>query len=225
MCLVAGVWPDFVINWTQGGLSLVWATIAVPTQFFFTILVVFWRQIKTILASLVVAALLFVILHDFTEWRAILTSLNSVWPSLTPLRLNDWKWRFDIIVFPKSCLMTKIFQYISPNVRFIWKIIHISRYEKTHYKYIEMRFFVFWDMDKFLDETSINPDKIWITLMSRINVHEHLIYLCQFFQHARSYSRLHVYYFFETAKCFNCENSDKQQLLRSFSVAKCSNHQ
>ena len=44
------------------------------------------------------------------------------------------------------------------NVRFIWKIIHISKYEKTHYQYIEMRFFVFWDMNNFLDETGINDD-------------------------------------------------------------------
>ena len=35
-------------------------------------------------------------------------------------------------------------------VRFIWKIIPISKYEK---KYIEMRFFVFWDLDNFLVET------------------------------------------------------------------------
>ena len=40
-------------------------------------------------------------------------------------------------------------------VRFIWKIIKISKYEKMHYKYIEIRFFVFWGMDNFLDETGI----------------------------------------------------------------------
>ncbi len=40
------------------------------------------------------------------------------------------------------------------NARFVRKIIHISKYEKTHY--VEIRFFVFWVMDIFWDESGIN---------------------------------------------------------------------
>ena len=66
-----------------------------------------------------------------------------------------------------SILLTKYsnfrnFSKIMPYVRFIWKIIHVSKYEKTQktqYQYIEMRFFAFWNMDNFLDETGIIDEK------------------------------------------------------------------
>ena len=45
--------------------------------------------------------------------------------------------------------------FLCSNTCFIWKIIHISKYENAHFYVLIMRFFVFRNMDNFLDETHI----------------------------------------------------------------------
>ena len=101
--------------------------------------------------------------------RGVILLLSSA-TRLTVGHFEGWQLRRLVLdkqkkdYFDNQIVQNSLLIFTLINVRFIWKIIHISKYEKTHYQYIEMRFFVSWDTDTFLDETGINHQNIPLSL-------------------------------------------------------------